>query len=164
MPFLTPYFGWIIVALLCTNLIGFGGWWAEHASHKMTKADYVAQEAAEEQANLAKLRRAELINAALVQQVVRVERQLIALEQEKNDEIRNLTTGRRCLDQRVVRVLNGSGYGVSTPVAGPAPTDGPAATDTDVAIWINGCRRAFDTCRGRIDAIADFYMQQDAKK
>ena len=31
------------------------------------------------------------------------------------------------------------------------------ATDTDVGLWAAGARRAYDTCRGRLQAIADFY-------
>lgn len=85
------------------------------------------------------------------------------LKEEKDDAIRRLTVGRRCLDGAAVRVLNsampaGLKLGHAPKAAGqPVPADVAFATDTDVGLWINGARRSYDTCRGRLQAIADFY-------
>lgn len=101
---------------------------------------------------------------------------------EKNDEIARLTTGRRCLDARVVGVLNRDGAaangGTVAQTAGlPVRADGPAAagaddgkkadddapyaSDTDVAGWINLCRTGYDLCRGDRDRIRRFYDAPD---
>lgn len=85
------------------------------------------------------------------------------LKEEKDDAIRRLTVGRRCLDGAAVRVLNSAmpaslKLGHAPEAAGqPVPADAGFATDTDVGLWINGARRSYDTCRGRLQAIADFY-------
>lgn len=86
---------------------------------------------------------------------------------EKNNAIRRLTTGRRCLDSAAVRVLNqplraGLNAGAVPEAASqPVPADAAFATDTDVGIWANEARRAYDTCRGRLQAIADFYGENE---
>lgn len=82
--------------------------------------------------------------------------------QEKDREIRRLTTGRRCLDAAAVRLLNAAGSSAPGAVPqAPSSTDGPDAgfaTDTDVGTWANQCRSAYDTCRGRLRAVAEFFQ------
>ncbi|NHC05907.1 hypothetical protein [Azonexus fungiphilus] len=96
--------------------------------------------------------------------------------EEKNREIARLATGRRCLDAGLVRVLNrptdsqSAGAVPETagqPVrpdagAGADPDDGAFASDADVATWANTCRTRYDTCRGRLDAIRQFYDGEQA--
>lgn len=86
-------------------------------------------------------------------------RQTLALEKDR--EIRRLTVGRPCLAGAAVRLLNmpdGSKPGAVSEAAGEsAPADAGFATDTDVAGWVGFCRRSYDTCRGRLQAIDDFY-------
>lgn len=82
--------------------------------------------------------------------------------EEKNNALRRLTAGRPCLSEPVVRVLNGGGAAiqprlVSQAAGEPVSADAAFASDTDVSLWIAGAQRAYDTCRGRIQAIADFY-------
>ena len=110
----------------------------------------------------------------------------IALNQaleDKNEEIRRLATGRRCLDARVVGVLNRRdgaathGGAVSQaaaqpvrPAAGAAAgaDDGqgaiasaaagePYASDGDVAGWMALCRARYDACRADRDDLRQFY-------
>ncbi|ALF87418.1 MULTISPECIES: hypothetical protein [Ralstonia solanacearum species complex] len=84
---------------------------------------------------------------------------------EKTQELANalsrLTTGRKCLDARVVRVLNDSSTGTATDnvraTTGTSDAaDGPAATDTDVASWINHAKGQYEICRARLGALIDF--------
>jgi len=81
--------------------------------------------------------------------------------QEKEREIRNLTTGRRCLDAAAVRLLNATDSSttgsVSEASGGAVRPDAGFATDTDVGLWINQCRQSYDSCRGRLRAIGEFY-------
>jgi hypothetical protein len=77
-------------------------------------------------------------------------------------EIKRLTRDRPCLDAPVVRLLNASPglpagrQSVPPPAGGSADPDAGPATDTDVAVWINGARKQYDTCRSRLDALIDF--------
>lgn len=85
--------------------------------------------------------------------------------EEKNRALRRLTTGRPCLAEPAVRLLNGDRAGlkpglVSQAAGEPLPADAAFATDTDVGTWIAGAQRAYDTCRGRLQAIADFYQEK----
>jgi len=59
-------------------------------------------------------------------------------------------------------VLNGPAIGLHAPgvpeaPGGVVPADGAFATDTDVGLWIAGAQRSYNTCRGRLQAVADFY-------
>lgn len=83
--------------------------------------------------------------------------------EEKAREIVRVTTGRPCLGGAVVRVLN-QPIGLDTKAAtasAPGSTDAAFASDTDVALWIGQCQRAYDTCRGRIDAIREIDEQTE---
>lgn len=164
MPFMTPFLPYILGALLIANGIGFGGWWITAKRFDHYKVEVQAREVETKMAAAEALRKASTLNDALVAQVVRAERQMLEAERSANDEIRKLTTGRKCLDGRVVRVLNGSGGGVSAPGGKPVSAHESASSDTDVAVWISGCKRGYDTCRGRLEAIAAFYESQDQEK
>lgn len=87
-----------------------------------------------------------------------------SLAQEKENAIRRLTARRPCLGGAAVRVLNqpvaAQPSAVPTAASEPVADDAAFATDTDVGIWIAGCRRDYDTCRGRLQAIADFFTDQ----
>lgn len=82
--------------------------------------------------------------------------------QETQDALRRFTTGRPCLSAVAVRLLNEPG-GLKNALSGapgePAGADAAAATDTDVAFWAAFARRSYDTCRGRIDALAEFFKE-----
>ncbi len=86
---------------------------------------------------------------------------------ELTHEVEALTTGRTCLDARVVRVLNGSPAASADRTAPnvPAPAKQPAAaasapaanpnvaTDRDIVGWVIQVRAMYETCRARIDAL-----------
>lgn len=103
-----------------------------------------------------------------------LQRRLDAAEQERlsqamehSREIKRLTRGQPCLNAGTVRLLNGSG-GIKQPVvpeaAGRADAeDAAAATDTDIAEWIDHAIRQYDTCRDRLGALIDFETEDQEK-
>jgi hypothetical protein len=131
------------------------------------KSALIASQAAAEKA-LTEARAAEARGDALAVQQFALEKSNQKLLKEKNDVLQKITSGRACLDGTVVRVLNddsgaGGRRGGPTP-AGVAPrADGPAATDTDVALWAARARAEYDACRGRIDALRNFFDEEIKK-
>lgn len=87
--------------------------------------------------------------------------------EEKTHVIRRVTTGRPCLGSAAVRLLNEPAglkpIALSAPASQPAGADAAFATDTDVGLWANNARRQYDTCRGRLGAVADFYPEEAAE-
>lgn len=81
--------------------------------------------------------------------------------EETNHAIRRITTGRNCLGSAAVRLLNDpAGFraaAVPTPTGQSIEPDAAFASDTDVGLWANSARRQYETCRGRLQAVADFY-------
>lgn len=85
--------------------------------------------------------------------------------QEHAREIKRLTTGRPCLNAGTVRLLNEPALGLRASTlpgstGGPAAADAPAASDTDVADWIDNAHRQYDTCRSRLDALIDWHQEE----
>lgn len=126
-----------------------------HAEDKGKAADAATRQIT------AALHRADFIQGQLAAK----ENALQTLAQEKDLEIRRLTTGRRCLDSAAVRVLNRTASlkpaAVPEAASEPLRADAAFATDTDVGVWIGICQRSYDTCRGRLAAIADFYGEEE---
>lgn len=155
--------------LALAALLVFAGWQVEawrssKASAKREQAIAEA-EARGAKANLALVvaanERADTLAASLAATEINLEK----LNQEKADAVRSLTAGRRCLDSAAVRVLNErlpahiNGGAVSEAAGKFVSTDAAFATDTDVGLWIGQCQRGYETCRGRLAAIADFYKE-----
>jgi len=154
----------IIVAALV--FFGFAGGAAFVAARKNAEIADIKRTQAENEVRVAqaaskRLEDAQALGDQLTQQLLDAEAARQKLAQEKNDEIRRLTTGRRCLDAAAVRVLNNASTG-SQPGAlpetarQPAAEDGAAATDTDVGLWISNAWDQYETCRGRLGALIDF--------
>ncbi len=132
-------------------------------------------EAAAEKAHSERLADANSRGDQLALQLAGYQETLSAFAEEKNREIARLTTGRRCLDSAAVRLLNqpsglklgglvpeAAGIVVRTDAAAPAdPDDRAFASDGDVASWITTCQTRYDACRGRLQAIADFYKDSE---
>ncbi|MDR2624948.1 MAG: hypothetical protein LBC37_01285 [Zoogloeaceae bacterium] len=156
-------------------------WEARYAALEKAQAEketelVLAVSAARESA-IAAIERGE----ALAAEVNAGEAERIKLARERDDAIRKNTTGRACLDAGVVGLLNhgaaAAGSGLRPP-SGDAPgaTAGIAtdtdvrhqesgirnqwATDTDVALWAGFARDQYETCRGRIDALRQFFQQE----
>lgn len=85
-----------------------------------------------------------------------------ALEETRN-ALRKVTTGKPCLSGAAVRLLNESGglkaADLPTTPGQPVGADAAFATDTDIALWAAHARRSFDTCRGRVDALREFFEE-----
>lgn len=166
------------LAIIVAILISLAAWWGyrfgvstEHArgeaqlsALKQTYAD----ENAKAQAELRKrLEEATARGDELSSKLLTTEATTTRQSQEKTRAVTKITTGRRCLDADVVRMLNsdqpitqssaGHNSGNVPQAAGSAAaTDGAAATDTDVAQWIANARASYDICRNRLDALIDF--------
>lgn len=102
----------------------------------------------------------------LSRQVAEAEAARQLVYEEKTHAIRRLTTGRRCLDSAAVRLLNDApGLNPNALPAAAGQFAGAAtafASDTDVGLWAASARRAYDTCRGRLAAVARFYASDAA--
>jgi hypothetical protein len=165
MPFaVRAELGWLLAVLAL--VLAFAAGWAAQGWRKDAEIARLneAQQMAQAQAASAASRRladAQRKNDDLTGALSAAESRRIAVTEEKDREIRRLTSGRRCLDAAVVRVLNPPAEpgAAALPEAGgePVSTDAAFATDTDVGTWIAACQQSYDTCRGRLDAVAAFY-------
>jgi len=134
----------------------------KNAEIEALKRTHAEAEAAAAAAALERLQQAQARGDELAQQLATAETTLQTQAEEASREIARLTTGRRCLDGAVVRLLNGPSPGIrlgavpQTP-GQPAAADGAAASDRDVAQWARVCRTRYDTCRARLDALIDYH-------
>jgi hypothetical protein len=119
-------------------------------------------------AALARFKAAQARGDALESRLATAEaaRKTQALEHAR--ELKRLTTGRPCLNAGTVRLLNEPterDFSAVLPATtgGTDATDGASASDTDVAGWIDGARRQYDVCRGRLGALIDWYQGGDAQ-
>ena len=128
------------------------------------KADQATQERQAAQAALDRLQQAQARGDALQARLAAEETHRQTQAQEHAREIKRLTTGRPCLNAGTVRLLNEPAIGLHAPAL-PAPASGadaadaPAASDTDVAGWIDGTRHQYDACRSRLDALIDWHQE-----
>lgn len=93
------------------------------------------------------------------------------LLQETRHAVAQNTTGRACLSEPALRLLNGTpGLAVSG-VPSPAATASGAvaagervATDTDITGWAIDAGAQYATCKDRLDALIDFVTPPAANK
>lgn len=132
----------------------------------------IKRDAAQEKANAAttalhRLLQEQARGDAMARSLESAKAAIDTLTEEKKDAIRRLTVGRPCLDRAVVRVLNqpaGLQPAAVPPAAGqPAADDAAFATDTDVGLWIAQCQGGYDTCRSRLQAVADYFNDTPAE-
>lgn len=181
----------LVVLLVASAIAGVAGWtangWRYETKLSTLKSDHATAEAKAAKDHAEALAKANARGDRLLLEKSAMENTHNETLREKNNEIARLTTGRRCLDARVVGVLNRD---VTAPNGRPAPqaagvpvrTDGPAAagaddgketvrkddtdeeqfaTDADVAGLINLCRTRYEICRGDRDRIRRFYDAPD---
>ncbi|MFZ6747441.1 hypothetical protein [Undibacterium sp. Ren11W] len=103
--------------------------------------------------------RADSLQIALDQ----TEKDLITSKLEKQHAIKMSTTGRACLNNATVRLLNDQAAGspaatLPTPASKPVEADAAIATDTDVAQWINEAKAQYNVCRARLDTLIDWHF------
>lgn len=153
-----------IIAIACFS----AGWltegWRKDSEIARLERAYAEQRADDIQQHLDDITEAEEVGRRLSARLAAAEADRETLTQEKTDALRRLTTGRRCLDADAVRVLNAASLkptGVPDAAYQPVSADAAFATDTDVGLWAAQARRAYDTCRGRLQAIADFYAPKE---
>ncbi|MEY4593563.1 MAG: hypothetical protein RIR18_2458 [Pseudomonadota bacterium] len=152
--------------LILLAALGFiTGWtaesWRSEAQISTLKSTYANSQRVASEQSVKRLdeanQRADIALAALQNR----EQVFLQLTQEKDRELRRLTTGSRCLGSAAVRVLNSTSTNQPLPMpeatSQPVSTDTAFATDTDVGIWINNTQQAYESCRGRIQAIADYF-------
>lgn len=156
----------IVCGLVLTGAaIGGASLMADHKNAEIAglKLAYQAEASRTAQEALQRLVASQRRGDFLQNQLADQEARLQAATQEKDHAIRRLTFGRPCLDSAAVRVLNqpaGLKPGALPETASePAGTDAAFATDTDVGLWIGLCQRGYETCRGRLQAVADFYAE-----
>ena len=174
-PLITTRLNALLAALVlaaATALVAGGGGYA--LGHRLAKADgdaalakvqrdHATLETKAAEAALARLQEAQARGDALEERlaVEEASRQSQALEHAR--EIKRLTTGRPCLNAGTVRLLNESAgrpgaASVPAPANGIAAADAAAASDTDIAGWIDNAQRQYDTCRSRLDALIDWHQ------
>ena len=164
---------WLALAFLVwTLLAAIAGWQTgrEQEQDRCTaqvatlKADQATQERQAAQAALDRLQQAQARGDALQARLAAEETHRQTQAQEHAREIKRLTTGRPCLNAGTVRLLNEPAIGLRNsglpaPASGAAAEGAPAASDTDVAGWIDNAQRQYDACRGRLDALIDWHQE-----
>lgn len=155
----------LLVALFVIGAVVGGAWVTRGKNLEIEKLtrDQAVAEAATAKAALDRLKTAQERADELATKLAEAEAAHAQIEEEKDREIRRLTTGRPCLGAAVVRLLNEPGTGVrlgAMPQAssGFATADGAAASDRDVAVWARTCRARYEICRGRLDALIDYHQ------
>lgn len=161
MPF-PPIMLYIIIAGLICNAITGTGWFLSVQALKAYKISVAEEKIKDQERIVGIIKHANEINSSLITRVSKQDSELLAIKEEKTNEVKKFTTNTKCLNSSTVSVLNRSnetsGSGMRSPRSQPISEDGRFASDTDVAIWIAGAKRAYDVCRSRLDAIADFYV------
>lgn len=149
----------VLLALAFASGWAVNGWRKDRALSRLETTQQTQRTAALNDA-LQLLATTRQTNAALAANLAASETARTQLAEEKDHEIRRLTTGRRCLDGAAVRVLNRTAsQPAGVPAAGPEPVPAAAAfaTDTDVGNWIGICQHRFATCNARLEALSSFY-------
>jgi len=110
---------------------------------------------------LARLQAAQTLGDALSRQLAAATRAADRLRKDRNDAIPRATTGRVCLDEPALRVLDGAPglrVDLSGAAGGAAGADaGHVATDTHVARWALDAGGQYDACRRRLDTLIRFH-------
>lgn len=157
----------LILAAVAALLFG-AGWqvegWRKDAEIERIERAHAEQRARDAVAAADEIRAAVKRGDELAARVAAAEATRDTALQETQDALRRVTTGRPCLGGAAVRLLNAAPgirqAGVPAPAGQPAGADAAAASDTDVAQWAASCIRHYDTCRGRLAAIAEFHQEQ----
>lgn len=172
---ITPIARWIglLIAGLALAAAGWLGW-------SIGRAPLLTQLANKDTAHaLEKLRiserNAEVLQAAndrgdqLVTALELRQDDINQLAREKRDAITKVTTGRACLGESALRLLNSApglsvrglapATGIAAAAGAQAATDTVVSTDTDIAIWAVDAGAQYEVCRARLDALIDWHQQ-----
>lgn len=149
-----------LLALALTHLAAYAFGWQAHARDEADRAARARQALI----NLEERYRKQ--GERHVETVGQLKTQLSDAQQQ----LAQLTTGRRCLSAAAVRVLNRTGR-VPAPTAAPAeapgtpegsPDDGPEqyATDHDAAIALAECRTQYGVVSDQLNKIIDIELER----
>lgn len=162
----------LLLALVAAALFA-AGWaangWRKNAAIAALETAHAARREADLRQNMDYLIEAERQGEVLSARAAAAEAARDTALQETQNALRQATTGRPCLSAGAVRLLNAPGAahlkppGLPAPAGQPAGADAGIASDTDVVLWAAHARRSYDTCRGRIAAVAEFYGPADAR-
>lgn len=175
-PFTTSRLNALLAALVLAGVSALAAGGAGYVlGHRLAKADgdaavaklqrdHANRETKAAEAALARLQDAQARGDALEARLAAEETNRQTQAQEHAREIKRLTTGRPCLNAGTVRLLNEPAIGLRTsalpaPASGAAAEGAPAASDTDVAGWIDNARHQYDACRNRLDALIDWHQE-----
>jgi len=110
---------------------------------------------------------------ALTTTLAQRQNQIDQLTREKHNAIAKVTTGRTCLSEPALRLLNSApGLSVSglTPATGIAAAAGATvapntdinnvvSTDADITGWAIDAGSQYEICRARLDALIDWHLK-----
>ena len=172
----------LAVGLLAGAVMGRWPLHTELAELRATHSEglRLAQQAAAQRVQAAQTR-----SDALALELGETLAQTETLKQEKTHALRAAATGRVCLSDRALSVLNGApGLSVAgfnrVPAPKPAtaatgaasvtdsdPSNAPGApgliaTDEDIGAWAIGAGAQHEACRERLDALIDWHTQEPA--
>lgn len=113
------------------------------------------------EANAARLQALNERGDTLSAQLLQAQAANTKLLTEKRNAITKVTTGRACIDEPALRVLdNAPGLRVADlppTTSSTAATGGRVATDTDLAGWSLEAGAQYRICKYRLDALIDWY-------
>ena len=155
---------------------------AERAEAKATisklKKQHSEELASTQAAALDRYQKANARSDALQTELEITAQRLTITQSEMQREIQRNTTGRACLNQRTVSMLNNrtaersTTASMSTPISEPVAASGTiasdtniedeAATDTDIASWANIVITQYGTCKARLDALIAWHLPAGA--
>jgi hypothetical protein len=170
----------MLIALAIALSSFLGGWlvngWRADVRISALEAEYAETLLEAEKTAAAVIevaRKVEARGEALLARQLTLESENLRLGKERDDALRKKTMGRACLGDAALRLLNNPGaasrYGLSAsangaalaPLAATSDTGdietGYAASDTDVALWAGHAIDQYNACRGRIDALREWY-------
>lgn len=157
----------VILGVLALALAAAGGAWlavqVKDGEIATLQADQDKAEAAALRRSITRLQAAKARGDALEQRLAKAEEIRKQQAQEAQREIKRLTRGVPCLNAGTVRLLNGAPGiqlgGLSNTAGRAAATDAGAASDTDVAGWIDHAIRQYETCRDRLQTLIDWHKE-----
>jgi hypothetical protein len=158
---------WIYALLIGVAFLG-GAYSGFDVARLKDQADASALAASQAQADAAAARTATSVlqgaqarGDALTIALLHSQTQVSQLQKAAHAAITQATTGRTCLDEPALRVLDTapglSVAGLPQAGGGAAATGGATATDTDISGWAIDAGAAYETCRSRLDALIDFF-------
>lgn len=144
-----------ILIFICIFAAAFGFGYASGSNHNQAKADKIRINQDAAYAAEAKKQAAEV--NALSGKLAVAEGTIITKTVEVIKYVPKVTTGRLCLGSDAVSLLQPRSVASINPAPSkPASEDASAsASDTDIAYWIAGANKDYETCAERLNSLID---------